>query len=53
MKKTERVNLQITTENRKLLEKLAKIHDRSMTNMVEVLVIREAKEYGLIEARDK
>ena len=53
MKKTERVNLQISTKNRILLEKLAKIHDRSMTNMIEVLVVKEAKEYGLIESRDK
>jgi hypothetical protein len=51
-KKTIRQNLVFSKQTRVLLEKLTRIHDRSMTGVIEQLIKKEAKEYGLIEARE-
>lgn len=50
--KTLRVAFQITTETRSMLDKLAILHDRPMTGVIEQLIKKEAKEYGLIESRN-
>jgi hypothetical protein len=51
--KSEKLNFKFTPDTRRLLEKLSKINDRSMTNMLEVLIVKESREFGLIESRDK
>lgn len=50
--RTSKVNYVLREETKSMLEKLAKIHDRSMTGVIEQLIKKEAKEYGLIESRD-
>jgi len=45
------MNINISKDSRILLEKLSKIHDRSMTNCIEYLLKKEGTEYGLIESR--
>jgi hypothetical protein len=51
--KTNRLGLVLSEDGRVLLEKLAKIYDRSLGNTIEFLVREEAKQYGLIESREK
>ena len=52
-RKTTPIFMTISKDSRLMLEKLSKIHHRSMTNTVEQLIREEAIEYGLIEARKK
>lgn len=47
-----RINIMTTREHRIMLEKLSKIHERSMTGVFEMLVKQESKVYGLIESRE-
>ena len=53
MKEIKRIHVLLTVDEKILLRKLAKLHDRSASNLVKTLIIKEAKEYGLIEARGK
>lgn len=50
--KQARITFQVSTDTRALLEKLTKIHDRTMTGVIEQLIKKEAKVCGLIEPRD-
>ncbi|MFA5921204.1 MAG: hypothetical protein WC856_07915 [Methylococcaceae bacterium] len=50
--KQSRIGLKVNDETRVMLEKLTKIHDRPMTGVIEQLIKKEAKEYGLIESRE-
>ena len=50
--RTAKVNFLFRQETRELLDILTKIHDRSMTSVLEQLVKKEAKEHGLIDSRD-
>jgi len=50
-KKTERMVFQVSPDIRLMLDKLAKVHDRSMTGVIEQLIKKEAKKHGLIESR--
>jgi len=50
--KPARITFQVADDTRSMLEKLTKIHDRSMTGVIEQLIKREARENGLIEERD-
>lgn len=49
--KTARINCTFNPATRSVLEKLTRIQDRSMTNVLELLVMEKGREYGLIEAR--
>ncbi len=51
-KKDTVIHFAVKMETREMLRKLAKIHDRSMTGVIEQLIKKESKEYGLIESRD-
>jgi|CXWL01.1.fsa_nt_gi hypothetical protein len=42
----------LSEDSKALLPKLAKLQDRSMAGVLNYLIKKESKEYGLIEARD-
>lgn len=47
--KTTSLSFVMHKETKILLEKLAHIHDRSMTGVVEQLIKKEAKECGILD----
>lgn len=51
-KRTIRVSFVISEEGKALLDKLALIFDMNRTDVVEALLDKSGKEYGLIESRD-
>jgi hypothetical protein len=51
-KKQTSTSFMLSDESKILLAKLAKIQDRSQNKTLHYLIKKEAKEYGLIEARD-
>jgi hypothetical protein len=42
----------LSDQSKALLPKLAKLQDRSMAGVINYLIKKEAKEYGLIESRE-
>jgi hypothetical protein len=49
--KSKRIAFQVSSDTREMLDKLTKLHDRPMTGVIEQLIKKEAKEYGLLETR--
>lgn len=52
IRKSENIKFVVKPEIKALLLKLSLIHDRSMTGVIEQLIKKEGKEYGLIESRE-
>jgi hypothetical protein len=52
MKEGTLSTFKIDNKTKTMLKKLSKLQDRSMTGVLQYLIKKEAREYGLVEPRD-